>query len=140
MDEINYPLIFTDDEGVAHSVPSKESLELIAEFVDDWDPEYDCRDSSGNRVRLIVWGLEALLVQAVPDSFNVSDLEIQKFTDGNVEVLVEFYSGEPLRAVRERLEATCEGLQYAPTGAPSVTPREFNKIWMRARLGARYKA
>ncbi|MGK5449978.1 hypothetical protein [Streptomyces radiopugnans] len=139
-----FPLLFTNEEGVTDSLPDVEDLGVALEFVDDFDPEYECRDAEGRRVRVIVWDLELLYLQVVPDDFDVSRVEIVEFqrADG-VKVFLESFRGRALRSVimiGERNvvaepESWRSGVEVpAGAGAPSrMTQEEFNSLWMKAR-------
>ena len=139
-----FPLLFTDEEGVTDSLPSVDDLGVALEFVDDFDPPYECRDKEGRRVRVIVWDLELLTLQVVPNDFDANLTEIEKFrrADGTV-VWVERFRGEPLRsvAVTPGGDATAEpetwqGRARMPAGTAeegTMEREKFNSLWMKAK-------
>ncbi|MEN8651338.1 hypothetical protein ABCR94_12005 [Streptomyces sp. 21So2-11] len=140
MSEIVFPLIYTDDEGTDHRVASLEELSLVAEFVDDKDPIYGCRDSLGRRVRLIVWALEVLVIQLVPDEFDPHQLVVCSSKEEQ-SVLVETFNRISLRALRTapgEVATTLDPEAWSASAKSSVSAGEFHDLWMRARVGKRY--
>ncbi|WP_344632991.1 hypothetical protein [Streptomyces glaucosporus] len=139
-----FPLLFTDEEGVTSALPDVGDIGVALEFVDDFDPPYACRDADGRPVRVIVWDLEVLALQVVPEDFDADGTEIRELrrTDGT-RVLTEYFRGEPLRSV----VVTPEGRRTAEPGTWEGTVEtlarageelrmrreEFNSLWMRAR-------
>ncbi|MER6037921.1 hypothetical protein ABT133_29100 [Streptomyces sp. NPDC001835] len=143
MNKVTYPLIYTDEEGVAHIARTAEELALIAEFVDDWDPPYTCVDATGQRIRLIVWALQVVLEQPVPARFDPQKLRVEEVEAGEEVISVEFYEESALRALSVRGDAAqiitdLESMTSAGK-AELQDVQEFHNAWMRARLGKAYK-
>ncbi|MFL0028427.1 hypothetical protein ACJBCE_36500 [Streptomyces sp. NBUL23] len=143
MGETTYPLVYTDEEGSTHKFENPEQLALGVEFVDDWDRTYDCRDASGRRIRLIVWALEVVLTQIVPDGFDPTSITVRQFKDGAGITFVEYADDTAMRSLRiEPNQSTAiEGLPHPAPVGPAVgsqDPRDFHRSWMRSRLGNRY--
>lgn len=145
MNTATYPLVYTDDEGVTHTAQTAEELALIAEFVDDRDPVYMCRDAKGKRVRLIIWALQVVLEQTVPEEFDIQALRVERVAEGSGFISVEVHAGKPLRALKEEGEnvraindAEQEGIS-PPRNGELVDAAEFHRAWMRASVGEAYK-
>ncbi|MFY1698084.1 MULTISPECIES: hypothetical protein [unclassified Solwaraspora] len=122
-----------------------EAIETTAEYVDDHDPEYVCLDMEGKRVRLIVWALELLVCQTVPDNFDPAGLRIMEGVEGSELLLVECFGSTSLRMLRgagSALPAKWDQLGDLPD-IPALTEsrisvKDFHETWMKARLGKRY--
>ncbi|WP_326557567.1 hypothetical protein [Micromonospora sp. NBC_01796] len=143
-----FPLRFVDEQGSSHLLSDVAAVETMVEFVDDTDPPYRCHDAQGRRVRLIVWILELLVCQVVPDDFDTSRLRIGRTpdVDGEDPVLVECVDdlvlrtlgGTPLRfepATWSTGTSTSVDELVEETG---VVPEAFHQLWMKARLGKRF--
>jgi hypothetical protein len=139
-----FPLQFTDEEGVLHSVGGVSELEETVEYVDDFDPPYHCVDRDGRRVRILMWDLQLLALQVIPHDFDGSMTQIIDTVRGDgIKLWVEVFRGEPLRIVGE----AADGRMFAePTrwqsdvrhvdvrGEVSTVGREeFHDMWMRVR-------
>ncbi|MEU0105695.1 hypothetical protein ABZ313_10020 [Streptomyces sp. NPDC006251] len=139
-----FPLHFTDEEGTQHVIDSVPELEETIEYVDDFDPPYRCEDSRGRRVRVVMWDLQLLCLQIVPEDYDGMLVEIVESThpDGTREWL-EMFRGKPLRSAKE----TPSGEQHAeperwdstpPTlsaqaEVSTLRPEEFHDKWLGMR-------
>lgn len=139
------PLLYTYEKDITQTLDTIDDLGVALEFVDDFDPEYVCRDAAGKRVRVIVWDLELLALQVVPDDFDASGIEIRQWADPDgTTVWVEYFAGEALRSVVKasgnRTVAqpeTWHGDVAVPSSdggtGSSMSPAEFNVLWMKAK-------
>lgn len=136
-----FPLRFIDEEGALHVIGSVRELEEVVEYIDDFDPPYRCEDSAGQRVRVVMWDLQLLCLQIVPDDYDGTLAEIVDSThpDGTHE-WSEVFRGEPLRSVKETLsgEKSAEPERWdstlptspAKTEVSTLTREEFHDKWL----------
>ncbi|MFV0131791.1 hypothetical protein ACLGIH_00630 [Streptomyces sp. HMX87] len=139
-----FPLRFTDEEGVQHVFGSVRELEETVEYADDFDPPYRCEDSGGRRVRVVIWDLQLLCLQIVPEDYDGTLVEIVESTHRNgTREWLEMFRGEPLRSVKE----TASGELYAEperwdSRRPTLTVKaeasplrreEFHDRWLGVR-------
>ncbi len=149
-----FPLRFTDEDGAVLDLPSVRAIEDNVEYCDDYQASYVCIDEDARRVRLIVWDLQLLVCQCVPQDYDPAGLYVVKGPNGQArQGHIEMYQGTALRAIIEE-EATLS-VSVEPTrwesGAPNYPDwregngsrtegqvRAFHDRWMRARLGGRF--
>lgn len=138
------PLRYTDEEDITQTLDNIDDLGVALEFVDDFDPEYVCRDAEGHRVRVIVWDLALLALQVVPDDFDAGRVEIRQWAESDgTSVWVEYFAGEALRSAVKGPESktvshpeTWHGDVPVPADGgteSSMSPAEFNVLWMKAK-------
>ena len=147
-----FPWRYLDEDGDEHSLADVADVVTYVEFADDVDPPYECYDTDGTRLRLIVWALELVLCRPVPADYTPVNLTVREVTGPGGEVtLYEEYEGTVHRtlsagtigtgAVEAVEPSSWDGFTSpAPTAAtPSATGvAEFHRRWMRARLGKRF--
>ncbi|MCM2391684.1 hypothetical protein [Streptomyces albipurpureus] len=133
------PFVYRDDEGTEHQYLSIDELQADVEFSDDLD-DYLCRDATGNRVRLIVWCMEALLVQRVPEDFSLQRIVVHRTRTATTDVLVEAFDDQPLRALVRGAGTQWEAMpleEIDPEAAMAphddVTAAEFAEMWLKSR-------
>jgi hypothetical protein len=139
-----FPLRFTDEEGALHVIGDVRELEETVEYVDDFDPPYHCEDSVGRRVRVVMWDLQLLCLQIVPEDYDPMLVEIVESTqpDGTRE-WSEVFRGEPLRSIKETLsgEKSAEPERWdstlpalsAETEVSALRREEFHDKWLGVR-------
>ncbi|MBN1172859.1 MAG: hypothetical protein JXA67_11845 [Micromonosporaceae bacterium] len=144
----DFPLLFVDEEGSSHTLTDVEDIETTVEFIDDYDPPYRCFDAQGRRVRLILYALELLVCQIVPEDFDSSRVRVMESVGGGhaepllVECVDDFVlrtlGGSPVRAAPSAWHLFAQVATAEPLVAGSVAPTEFHQRWMKARLGRRF--
>lgn len=139
-----FPLRFTDDEQVVHVIGAVRELEETVEYVDDVDPLYHCEDNEGRRVRIVLWDLQLLLLQVVPEDYDGTLVDIVESTgpDGT-RVWAEVFRGVPLRSVTETVdgrrsaepESWNSEVPALATGVETsaLRPEEFHDEWLRVK-------
>jgi hypothetical protein len=150
-----FPLTFTDEEGEVHVFDSADELGSYVEFVNDDDPPYECVDSSGRRCRLVIWGLDVVICQVIPDHFDAAVIKIlerrEDVSNGDfVGEYVEQADGIPLRSIVIHPNAApaatpskWDDSPIAPEGnaserASRLSREEFHRMWMLARTGDKF--
>lgn len=139
MSQLTPPFTYIDDDGIAYEYDSLELLESDVEFASDFDNPYHCTDSEGHRVRLIVWGMKALLAQPVPQEFTRQGITVRAAKNVDREALIEIFADQPLRTLVRKassewtpvLPESLDTEEFA-TSSQNVAPEEFDKIWMEA--------
>lgn len=141
-----FPLRYIDDEGDEYLLEDEMAVQTRTEFLEDTD-SYSCYDADGNRVRLITYGLELLICQIVPDTFDHLNLKIAgNGRRDNESIFVEHYRGAPLRSLRGQGNANPHhwatpfslGIALSELTENVMTNLDFHKRWMGARIGRRY--
>ncbi|MFY1636375.1 hypothetical protein ACN27F_24395 [Solwaraspora sp. WMMB335] len=140
-----FPLHYSEVDVGSEVLHDVEAVETTAEFVDDSDPEYVCLDADGKRVRLIVWALELLVCQTVPNNFEPAGLRIMEVVEGSESWFVECLGSTSLRMLRgagNALPAEWDQLgdlpQVCATIESKMSVEGFHRTWMKARVGKRY--
>lgn len=145
-----FPIEVRGDEWPPESVHgTAEELGANIEYVDDYDPPYEAWDAATFRVRLIVWDLELLVAQIVPDDFAVSRLNIRVGQRApNTVTYQEVVQGRVTRTLcvhESGSVASAEPIHWDKvlTTEPvvdeaTISPREFHAMWMRTRTGRRW--
>lgn len=131
------PFSYRDSEGTDREYHSVDGLQADVEFVDDQD-DYLCLDAAGHRIRLVVWCMEALLVQRIPDDFSPLGLVLCRQRSAVSDVWVEMFDDQPLRAlVRGTARWDIMPVEEVEVGTALVphdgmTAGEFAEIWLKA--------